>query len=66
MVIGAGPAGLLAALELARYGYRPLILERGKPVAQRVDDVQRFGKTENLIQILMSSLVREAPVLFRW
>ena len=23
-----------------------------------------FGKTENLIQILMSSLVREAPVLF--
>ena len=44
LVIGAGPAGLLAALELARYGYRPLILERGKPVAQRVDDVQRFWK----------------------
>lgn len=35
---------MLAALELARYGYRPLILERGKPVAQRVDDVQRFWK----------------------
>ena len=44
LVIGAGPAGLLAALELARYGYRPLILERGKPVAQRVDDVKRFWK----------------------
>lgn len=42
VIIGAGPAGLMAALELARYGYRPLLLERGKPVAQRIDDVQRF------------------------
>lgn len=42
VVIGAGPAGLLAALELAKYGYKPLLLERGKPVAQRVQDVQRF------------------------
>ena len=45
VVIGAGPAGLLAALELAKYGYKPLLLERGKPVAQRVEDVQRFWKT---------------------
>jgi uncharacterized FAD-dependent dehydrogenase len=29
VVIGAGPAGLLAALELAKYGYKPLLLERG-------------------------------------
>ena len=42
VVIGAGPAGLMAALELARYGYKPLLLERGKPVAQRVTDVRRF------------------------
>ena len=42
VVIGAGPAGLLAALELAKYGYKPLLLERGKPVSQRVSDVQRF------------------------
>lgn len=45
VVIGAGPAGLLAALQLAEYGYRPLLLERGKPVAQRVADVQRFWQT---------------------
>ena len=44
LVIGAGPAGLLAALELAEYGYRPLLLERGKPVAQRVTDVDRFWR----------------------
>lgn len=45
VVIGAGPAGLLAALQLAQYGYRPLLLERGKPVAERVLDVQRFWQT---------------------
>ena len=42
VVIGAGPAGLLAALQLAEHGYQPLLLERGKPVAERVQDVQRF------------------------
>ena len=45
VVIGAGPAGLLAALQLAEHGYKPLLLERGKPVAQRVQDVQRFWQT---------------------
>lgn len=45
IVIGAGPAGLLAALQLAEYGYQPLLLERGKPVAERVQDVQRFWQT---------------------
>ncbi len=45
VVIGAGPAGLLAALQLAEYGYAPLLLERGKPVAERVQDVQRFWQT---------------------
>lgn len=45
IVIGAGPAGLMAALELAKYGYRPLLLERGKPVDERVKDVQLFWQT---------------------
>ena len=42
IVIGAGPAGLLAAYMLAKHGYKPLLLERGKAVAQRLADVQKF------------------------
>lgn len=45
VVIGAGPAGLMAALQLATYGYKPVLLERGKPVMERVADVQRFWTT---------------------
>lgn len=44
-IIGAGPAGLYAALELSRYGYRPILAERGKPVLERVQDVEKFWST---------------------
>lgn len=42
VVVGCGPAGLFAALALARHGYAPLLVERGAPVAQRHRDVARF------------------------
>lgn len=48
VVAGCGPAGLFAALQLARYGYRPLVIERGAPVAQRHADVARFHATRRL------------------
>lgn len=38
VVIGTGPCGLFAALILAEAGFRPLILERGKPVRERTKD----------------------------
>lgn len=38
IVIGAGPAGLFAALLLAQMGYKPIILERGKVVRERTKD----------------------------
>lgn len=40
LVVGAGPAGLFAALTLARAGANPLLIERGKPVETRVRDVE--------------------------
>lgn len=42
IIIGAGPAGLFAALMLAECGARPIILERGKQVDERIADVERF------------------------
>ncbi len=42
VVVGMGPAGLFAALFLARAGIPPIILERGRCVEQRTTDVERF------------------------
>ena len=42
VIAGMGPAGLFAALRLAEYGLRATIIERGRPVEQRVQDVQAF------------------------
>jgi uncharacterized FAD-dependent dehydrogenase len=38
VVIGAGPCGLFAGLILAQAGFRPIILDRGKPVRERTKD----------------------------
>ncbi|MBP8691893.1 MAG: hypothetical protein KBI20_06465 [Sedimentibacter sp.] len=44
VVVGSGPAGLFCALLLAEKGYRPIILERGRMVEDRVKDVEKFWK----------------------
>lgn len=44
VVVGAGPCGLFAGLELAKAGYRPLIIERGPAMEGRVDAVEKFRK----------------------
>ena len=56
VVVGAGPAGLFCALTLARRGARPLLMERGQPVEQRVQDVERLEQH--------SLLNEESNVLF--
>lgn len=48
VIAGFGPAGMFAGLQLARLGFRPLIVERGADVETRVRDVERFWKTGTL------------------
>ena len=48
VIVGFGPAGMFAALELIDYGLKPLIFERGKKIEERSVDVQRFIKEREI------------------
>lgn len=48
VVIGTGPAGLFAAFMLAKNGYRPIVVERGEDVENRVKSVENFWNTNQL------------------
>ena len=49
VVIGFGPAGMFAALTMARAGWAPLVLERGQDVDTRTKDIHGFWKTGALL-----------------
>jgi uncharacterized FAD-dependent dehydrogenase len=48
IIVGAGPAGLFAALRLIELGFRPIVLERGKDVRARRRDLAAINK-ENIV-----------------
>ena len=45
VVVGAGPAGMFAALKLLTLGLKPVILERGKNVHERKFDMAKLSRT---------------------
>jgi uncharacterized protein len=46
IIVGAGPAGLFAALRLIELGLRPLIIERGRDVSSRKKDIARISREQ--------------------
>lgn len=48
LVIGAGPAGLFAALKLIELGLRPIIVERGKDATKRKSDIAALNRNKGI------------------
>ncbi|MCH2198592.1 MAG: FAD-binding protein [Flavobacteriales bacterium] len=47
-IIGMGPAGMFAALRLIELGFKPIILERGKPVRERRRDLVKIIREQQV------------------
>ena len=48
VIVGAGPAGLLCSYMLAEAGYKPLVIEQGEKVEDRVKTIEHFFSTNEL------------------
>ena len=48
IVVGSGPAGLFCAIRLIRRGILPIVIERGKSVDERAEDIQLFCEKKTL------------------
>ena len=48
IIVGTGPAGLFASYLLAEQGIKPVIIERGEKVEDRVNSIEKFWETGNL------------------
>lgn len=58
VIAGFGPCGIFAALELAKRGYRPIVIERGRSMDGRVRDVERF-RSEHVLDTESNMLFGE-------
>ena len=45
IIIGSGPSGLFCALTLIENGYKPVIIEQGNRVEERIEDIRRYRET---------------------
>jgi len=48
VIVGSGPSGLFCAYMLAEAGYKPLIIERGEKIEERVKSVEKFFEANQL------------------
>ena len=48
VIVGFGPAGMFSALLLAQRGYKPIVIERGQPVEQRIKDINDYWTNNKL------------------
>lgn len=48
IIVGAGPAGLFAALRLIELGLRPVIIERGKDISERKRDLAKISREQKI------------------
>jgi hypothetical protein len=48
IIVGAGPAGLFAALRLIELGIRPVIIERGKDISSRKKDIAKISREQKI------------------
>ena len=48
VVVGTGPAGIMAAYLLALYGCKPIVLDRGRDADTRTADIERFHQSREL------------------
>ncbi len=48
IIVGAGPGGLFAALRLIELGMRPIVVERGKNVRERKEDLARISREHKI------------------
>ena len=48
IIVGFGPCGIFAALILAQMGFKPIVLERGKPVRERTQDTWDLWRRKSL------------------
>lgn len=48
IIVGAGPAGIFAALRALELGIKPIIIERGKPVEDRKRDIAHLARTQQV------------------
>ena len=48
LIVGSGPAGLFCALTLVEHGIKPIIIEQGKAVEDRIKDIEEFQKNRKL------------------